>query len=302
MRVPAPYVFISHSSKNNVFTQQLTDDLQAAGFHVWVDLEALRDGERWVAEIQAAVEGCAAVVVVISRAARESEWVEREVLLALDLNRPLFIARLEAVPLPLPLITRQFTDFTGEYAPALAKLSAALRPAMAGNATASAATGSAAASEPIIRTSAGPDESNFFAYLEQMSPGKLLALLAQDLYTWAQKHADEVVFGGRHTPAFHARVRTPDGHSLTVFSLLAYMRHPALQIPLDYLSKYPPYTDPAQRLAVLERLNALLPPDERFPPQRPRPTLTLATALDTAEELEAVQVLLLEMMAALRRG
>jgi hypothetical protein len=73
MQVNAPYIFMSHSSKNNAFTQKLTDDLQAAGFNVWVDLEALKDGDRWVREIQTALDNCHTMVVVMSKAARESE-------------------------------------------------------------------------------------------------------------------------------------------------------------------------------------------------------------------------------------
>jgi hypothetical protein len=306
MRVKSPYIFISHSSKNNDFTKKLAKDFKAAGFNTWVDLETLQDGERWVAEIQAAVEKCQVIVVVMSRAARESEWVERETLLALALNKPLLIARIEDIPLPLQLITRQFTDFTGDYSPALARLSRSMKTALE-NPADPVSTGVIKGSEdsdPIVHVSADPNENNFFAYLEQMSGGKMMSLIARDLYVWAKKHADDVEFSGRVSPGFYVKVNTRGGKCITAWSLLAFLRNPAVQIPFDYLSKYPPYTDLQQRLETLEALNNLLPGDERLDEERAsrRPTLNLLSALDTAEELENFKDIMQQMMTRLKNG
>lgn len=293
MSAAEPYIFMSHSSKNNAFTQRLTDDLQAAGFNVWVDLEALRDGDRWLKVLQGAIEGCSALVVVMSRAARESEWVERETLLALEWRKPIFIARLEDIPLPLQLITRQFTDFTGDYAAALARLQTALRGAL---------HLPTAAASPLPETPYSPDpnEDNFFAYLAQMRAGAALAQTARALYAWADDQQAHSEFGGRMTPGLHVKIAV-GGKLVTVVSLLAYLRHPGLQVPLDYLAKYPPYTAEAERAALLRRLNALLPSAAQVSDARAtrRPTYPLVEFADPVALL-GLQQIMAEVMMRLR--
>ena len=106
-----PYIFISHSSSDAEFTEYAAARLEEAGFRTWVDVESIPDGSSWPREIQKAVENCGAMLVIMSNAARESEWVERETLLAMSLRKPLFIALIEDTPLPVHLINRQFSDF-----------------------------------------------------------------------------------------------------------------------------------------------------------------------------------------------
>jgi hypothetical protein len=93
--VTQPFIFISHSSKDNDYIRKLGADLRKAGFKVWIDFEAIQDGERWLHSIEQAVSDCGAAVIVMSAGARESEWVEREALMLLDLRKPIFIAMIE---------------------------------------------------------------------------------------------------------------------------------------------------------------------------------------------------------------
>jgi hypothetical protein len=233
--------------------------------------------------------------------------VERETLLALDLRKPLFIARIEDVPLPLQLITRQFTDFTQEYAAGLQKLIEALKAVLVGgtppveaSAHAEAAPDNTLDSSPAY--SADPNENNFFDYLEQMEHGTYMALVARELYQWAKQHADTVEFGGRYNPAYHVKIKVAPDKDVTVFSLLAYMRNPGVQIPLDYLGKYAPYTALAERTAVLAALSGFLEEDSNFDPDHAnkRPTLALTKALDTAEELEKFKDIVANIIKRLR--
>lgn len=106
-----PYIFMSHSSVDREFTTLLAERLTNAGFRCWLDVNDIPDGSTWMREIEKAVIGCGAQVVVMSKDARESEWVERETLLAMSLRKPLFIVRIDDEPLPLHLINRQYTDF-----------------------------------------------------------------------------------------------------------------------------------------------------------------------------------------------
>lgn len=292
------HVFISHSSRDNSFVDELAAGLRGAGLKVWLDNQQLPDGARWVREIQQAVESCGAFVVVMSRAARESEWVERETLLALQLRKPLFIAQIDDVPLPLHLVNRQSTSFRSPDQKArMSLLAQTIREALL---TAGGQQETLPLLPPVL---ADPTEDNFFHYLAQFPAGDHLALIARDLYYWARREADSVIFGGRHTPGYHARLALgPD--DVIVFSLWAFMRRPAVQVPFQYLRQFPPYTDADMRRSTLRSLQRLMPEGESFDEESSdrRPGLPLITALNTAEKLETFKRIVLEMVENLRSG
>jgi hypothetical protein len=56
--------------------------LRKRGFDVWLD-DRIDFGNRWWRTIVRAIRACAAFVVVMTPDSEESEWVEREVHLAL---------------------------------------------------------------------------------------------------------------------------------------------------------------------------------------------------------------------------
>lgn len=286
MRLTA-MIFISHSSQDNVFVRRLAASLKELGVSVWLDLEQIENGERWIQELQTGLEQAEALIVVISRAARESEWVEREVLYSLERRKPVFIVLTETLPLPLYLVNRQYSDFTTGYEHGLKNLLAVLRKKPP---------------QPVTtNVSADANADNFFDYLAQIAEGKALALVARDLYRWSQKQG-QVEFTGKFQPAFHLRV--PLGEKdLTVLSVFAYLRNPALQIPFDYLSKYPPYTDLDLRLEVLKDLSQLLPEDENFTASRAnrRPTIPLNYLLGDAERLERLKQVVSQIIQRLKQ-
>ena len=80
-------VFISHASADDVFVAELRRRLEAQGVPVWVDSRALRGGDGLAPEIEKAITEAAHVVVVISPATVNSEWVSREVEKALEVQR-----------------------------------------------------------------------------------------------------------------------------------------------------------------------------------------------------------------------
>lgn len=298
--MPDRHIFISHSSKDNAFVARLTADLHEQGYEVWVDKQDIHDGARWIQDIQNAVEKCAAFIVIMSDAARKSEWVERETVLAMRLRKPLFIALIEPILLPLHLITRQYSDFRTVYDDGLEGLLGGMRRTLNKATTPDA---DKLDTLPLVQQT-DPNERNYFAYIEQVEFGKDIALVARELYMFAQQNADAVEFGGSYTPTFHARVQLGDARDVIAFSVLAYMRNPSIQIPLDYLSKYPPYTDLEQRLDVLKTLNQFLPADTEFEESRAnrRPTLQLIDLLQGAEQIEALKDILSEIIARLRGG
>lgn len=298
MSVEKPYIFISHSSKNNDMATKIAEGLRDAGFNVWLDLDSIPDGSRWLAEIQQGVEECGALLILMSREARKSHWVEREALLAMELRKPLFMALIEDVPLPLHLIDRQFTDFRNEFDAPMSDLVQALK-----DISLMAETDKSERHPLPPDVSPEPTENNFFDYLRQLPDGEQIALVASDLYYWAKKASDQVEFTGKQKPAFHARINLDEIY-VTVFTVRAFTREPAAEIPFEHLMNYPPYDRRELRLETLQTLNDLLPGDETFSEKRAdrRPTLPLKSALESSENLEAFKAIAQDIINNLRKN
>jgi hypothetical protein len=291
------HIFISHSQADNTVTRQIADTLIDAGFEVWVDFDNIGGGDRWLRTIQENIEAAGVVVVVMSRAAQESEWVERETLFAMDVKKPLRVALVEDMPLPLHLTNRQYIDCVGDKQghQGIKKLAANLRKLNL--------SGKQTTNRKKLATL--PDQDNFFKYLRQLPDGKENALIARDLYRWAKANADQVVFGeGKRTPGFHVKaVLDDDSDDVTVFSVFAFRRQPKAQVQFLYLSEYPPYDNDKMRRSTLISLNRLL-TDEAFIDDQAdrRPTVPLLPTLANAENLEYFKQVMGEIFDNLRSG
>lgn len=283
-----PYLFISHSSKDPRQTDYLTNGLRAAGHRCWTDVAEIPDGSTWVREIEQGVRGCTALIVVMTERSRASEWVERETVLALELKKPVFVARFDDAPLPIHLITRQASDFRKRKSNALRKLLAALDSALG------------APLNPAPRPAPDPIKHAFFRYLEQFENGPENARIARDLFTWARAEADNLTFSGRSQPAFHAHIYVGMG-GVIAFSLRAFPRQPAIEVPLQYFMEFPPYDEREQRLKVLASLNGLLPASEALQPDRAdrRPNVPLS-AVREPEQFAALKATLGALITTLR--
>ena len=62
--------FVSYSREDLEFVLRLAKDLKAKGAKVWMDKLDIRPGQRWEAEIEAAVDGCSRMLVILSPASR----------------------------------------------------------------------------------------------------------------------------------------------------------------------------------------------------------------------------------------
>ncbi len=285
-------IFISHSNEDIQATLFIVEALRQAGYGVWVDFENIRGGAEWLCEIEAGIERCDAVVLILSASSRQSTWVERECLYAYQLRKPVVTALIADVLMPLHLINIQYCDLR-ERRSGLAKLLealAAIQPA----AESSAFVPAAVSRQPL--------EANFFPYIEQLPSGGVAALAARDLFYWARQTVDEVAFGGAVNPGFHARVNSR-GSLVTVFSVWAYRRTPSAQLPLDLLASHAPFSRRAARRDILRQLNKLLPRTSRFPAASGdrRPTFPLRHLSD-AEKLEAFKLIVLDIAARLRQA
>lgn len=298
MTLETPYIFISHSTQDVDQTSLIADGLQTAGLRAWVDVTSIPDGSSWLREIEKGVEACAAVVVVMTANARSSEWVERETLLALQLGKPVFIALMESVPLPLHLINRQSTNFTKRPGHALSRLVTSLKALPPNHPTASTGKRGEVGKAALL-----PNRNNFFKYLQQMPEGDTCARIAQDLNNWAKTYADAVTFSGRTAPALHAHLWVGPG-GLSIFSVRAYAKTPSVEIPIQYFADFPPYEDRTERLALLHELNTLMSARDQFDDERvdKRPNLPIMTALAPDGNLDQFKKILETLVNRLRAG
>jgi hypothetical protein len=83
------HVFISYSRHNDAYVDALASYLEAQGLSVWLDRERISTGDRWALLIRDQVDSCAAVIVVMTPEAEESEWVGMEIERARAKRKPI---------------------------------------------------------------------------------------------------------------------------------------------------------------------------------------------------------------------
>ena len=115
-------IFVSYSHQNREFATRLAAQLVKHRARVWIDQWELHVGDSLIDRIQAAIEGASALIIVLSRAAVESEWCKKE--LSSGLLRELEEKRVVVLPVlmedcDIPLFVRPKkypafrTDFDG---------------------------------------------------------------------------------------------------------------------------------------------------------------------------------------------
>jgi serine/threonine protein kinase len=110
-----PHVFISYARSDGAYAHRLADRMREAGLDVWIDAR-IEGGDRWWRTIVEAIDACAAFVVIMTPDSADSRWVEREILLADQRNKPAFPLLLSGDAFPL-YINTQYMDVTGARLP-----------------------------------------------------------------------------------------------------------------------------------------------------------------------------------------
>jgi hypothetical protein len=126
-------VFLSHSSGDRRFANRLASDLRAAGARVWIDEAEIKVGESLLGKIRQGIDEMDYVAVVLTPSSVSSEWVKRELEIALNMEierkrvtvLPLLVQECE---LPSFLRTKKYADFrkSRRYRTALAALCKAI--------------------------------------------------------------------------------------------------------------------------------------------------------------------------------
>ncbi len=104
-------LFISHSTKDDDFVDRLVSELQIHGHQTWVDHIDIPPGAQWMDVIEEALEHCEMLILIVSEAAMDSEFVRREWQIFYDLKRPIIPIRLEDCRIPLLLRTLHHVDY-----------------------------------------------------------------------------------------------------------------------------------------------------------------------------------------------
>src|SRR3954468_23114223 len=78
-------LFLSHSGQDTEEAKFLASLLRQAGVQVWLDVERLQPGNRWMEELESALRVASSFAVYVGRSGVQ-RWVDREVRLALERN------------------------------------------------------------------------------------------------------------------------------------------------------------------------------------------------------------------------
>ena len=117
MTANAGHIFVSHSSDNRQLASELAGFLEVRGIRVWIAPRDVRPGMDYSEELQLAIEGCAAFVVLVTDMANKSPYVRAETEMAFSTHKPIFPLRIgdiqPAAGLALFLKIRHWTDAFG---------------------------------------------------------------------------------------------------------------------------------------------------------------------------------------------
>lgn len=110
-------IFLSHSSEDKPFVRELATRLKRSGIRVWLDEAEMKIGDSLMERIGQAIDEADFVGVVLSRSSINSEWVQRELQVAMQKEfgqrrvvvLPLLLERVEIPPF---LRGKFYADFT----------------------------------------------------------------------------------------------------------------------------------------------------------------------------------------------
>jgi hypothetical protein len=111
MTMMAGYVFISYSGHDAAYVQDLVEHLRHAGVEAWSGA-----AESWMPTIREKIDGCDAVIAVMTPEAADSDRVIREIRYAELVRKPLVPLLLRGRP--FAQVPHEYSDVTGGGMPA----------------------------------------------------------------------------------------------------------------------------------------------------------------------------------------
>lgn len=93
------YVFISYSSRNAPIARQIRQILEANGIPCWMAPESIPAGSDYGTEIPHAIGTCKAFLLLLSEASQQSQWVPKEVGLAIGKGKTIVPFQIDDAPI-----------------------------------------------------------------------------------------------------------------------------------------------------------------------------------------------------------
>ena len=116
-------IFVSFPKEDTACAEHILHDLEAQGYTTWRESTSLTlESVLYPRTIENVILGSAAVVLVWSSYAAQSEWVERHILFAQCLKKPLFPVTIDGTALPNTLIADTTIPDQAPCADVVAKL------------------------------------------------------------------------------------------------------------------------------------------------------------------------------------
>jgi TolB protein len=130
MSTSAPHFFMSYSREDAELQRRIAAELRSRGINVWVDVEKLIPGSpAWEREVERSIRGAAGMIVLLSPASNNSEWVRREISFAEHNDKRIFPVLLSGEDddsIPLRLSSHQHVDLRSHFDNGVDELSNAL--------------------------------------------------------------------------------------------------------------------------------------------------------------------------------
>ncbi|MFA6980519.1 MAG: toll/interleukin-1 receptor domain-containing protein [Ignavibacteriaceae bacterium] len=128
-----PRVFISHSSKDKSFTEELAWNLSEFGFDVWFDKWEIAIGDSIVDKVFEGIKASDSLIIVLSEVSVNSRWVKEELNTALmrrisENDIKILPVMIETCDVPVPLNHIRYADFRENKEEGLALLLESLAP------------------------------------------------------------------------------------------------------------------------------------------------------------------------------
>lgn len=116
-------LFISYSHAESELAHTLSADLEKVGHKAWIDFAGIRGGQHWISEIDLAIRACDFFLLLFSENSLRSDWVERETILALNINKPVILLICDDTRIPVHLVICPHLNIQ-DYERAFSELSA----------------------------------------------------------------------------------------------------------------------------------------------------------------------------------
>jgi hypothetical protein len=127
-------VFLSHSSVDKAMVRTLAQDIEAAGYSIWLDERELLPGDKLLERIAEAVSTSRVMLVVISRASVTSKWLRQELTVVSERmvrgECRVIPVLIEDVEIPSELRGLVYADIRSNYSDGLGRIVNAIRQEM----------------------------------------------------------------------------------------------------------------------------------------------------------------------------